>query len=794
MFCSVAVLSLALGIGANTAIFSLMDVILLRMLPVERPAELEQISGYFSYPMFRELRQRNKVFSGILARQTAQVSIAASGRTERGVAELASGNYFELLGVQASLGRVFTAADDHVPMGHPVVVLSDHYWRQHLSAEPAVIGKTIHVNNYPFTVVGIATPAFFGVEVGSAPDLWAPLMMQPQIFNLGQYAFDNSGWGWLELMARRAPGVDYAKAQAGLNVTFQQIIQEGNQKLFRKSPRDSTLQLQPGGQGFSLLRTQFENPLYLLMGVVGLVLLIACANLANLLLARSAGRRKEFALRLALGAGRLRLVRQLLTESVVLGLLGGALGVLFSKWSIQLLLGYLPGGDRVPLDLEVHTDARVLGFAALISMTTGLLFGLAPAIRATRPDVSAALKDENPAWIVGPLRFDLRSALAASQMALSLLLLVGAGLFLRSLRNVVAVDAGLKTESVLLASVDPSLNGYTPQQVGNFYRELRSRVGALPGVQNVALVEIPLLSGAFSSVGMIVPGRPLAPPGPGRGILINTVGGDFFQVTGGAIIRGRDFGPQDTVAATKVAVINQTAARYFFGDEDPIGKKVRLAGADGVEIIGIARDSKYRSVREEAQRIAYESFEQQARPSGERTIYVRTAGDPLALAGALRREVRAMDASLPVYSVKTFAEQKSESLTRERLLAVLSGFFSALALLLAAIGLYGVTSYNVQRRTREIGIRLSLGARPAGVLRMILRDCLLVVAAGIALGLPLSLWLGRLAAGQLYGVKAGDPFVVTSAALLLATAAALAGYLPALRASRVDPTVSLRYE
>ncbi len=793
LFASVAVLTLALGIGANTAIFSLMNAVLLRTLPVEKPQELERIEGHFSYPMFRDLRQRNQVFSGLLARRTTPVTLISTSRTERGVAELVSGNYFSILGVQPVLGRAFTDADDIVPMGHPVAVVSFHYWRQRLSADPAILGKTIRIDNYPFQVIGVAPPAFFGVEVGSAPDVWVPLMMQPQIFGRGRTFFNDSGRGWLDLLGRRAPGLSEAQAQVGLSVTFRQIAQEGNHKLFRKSPAEAAIYLMPGGKGFSRLREQFENPLYLLMAVVALVLLIACANIANLLLARSSARGKEIALRLALGAGRIRLIRQLLTESTLLGLLGGSLGFLFSIWSVRLLLGFLPG-DRLPLVLDAGADLRLLGFALLISIATGILFGLAPAIQATRPDVSESLKDTGAAAGAALGRFGLRQALVISQVALSLLLLVGAGLFLRSLRNAVAIDVGLNTESVLLASMNPDLNGYTPASVASFYRQLAARLRELPGVRAVALSEVAMLSGDYFSVGLIVPGRPPLPPGPDRGVMLNQIEGDFFQAAGGTILRGRDFGPQDTAASPKAAVINETAARHFFANEDPLARKVRLAGVDGVEIVGIVRDSKYGSVREETPRIAYTSFTQDERPSGERTIYIRTAGDPLPLVAALRREVQALDRDLPLYNVKTFAEQKSESLVRERLIATLSGFFGVLALLLASIGLYGVMAYSVQRRTREIGIRMSLGAMRGRVVWMVLRGSLLMVWLGIAVGIPVSLWLTRLVTSQLYGVAPGDPMTIAVAALSLTAVGALAGYLPAYRASRIDPMLALRCE
>jgi predicted permease len=798
---AVAALSLALGIGANTAIFSLMDAVLLRTLPVDKPEELERIGvmdgsspGFtFSYPMFRELRQRNQTFSGVFARAATPVSLVATGRTERGVVELVSGNYFSVLGVRPLLGRVLADADDRTPLAHPVAVLSYRYWNRRLAADPGIVGKTVRIDNYPFMVIGVAPPAFYGIEVGSAPDAWIPMLMQPQIFGRGRPSFNEVGWGWLSIFGRRSPGIGESKARAGLDVAFQQIRSEGGVARFWRRSNDARIYLEPGSKGLSRLRGQFENPLYVLMAAVALVLLIACANIANLLLARSVARRKEIAVRLALGAGRARLVRQLLTESTLLGLLGGSLGCFLAAWTVPLLLRFLPA-DRLPFALEVHLDARLLGFAFFISAATGVVFGLAPALQATRPDVAPSLKDEGSDHAPGSRGFELKNALVVAQVALSLLLLVGAGLFLRSLRNAAAIDAGLNTESVLLASVNPELSGYSPPEIANFYHQLEERLRELPGVRAVGASEAALLSGESSSVGLTVPGRPLPPSGPARGILMNRIGGDFFPATGGAVLHGRNFGPQDTAASPKVAILNQTAARYFFGGEEAVGRKVRLSGEENVEIIGVARDSKYRSVREETPRIAYESFEQDRRPSAERTIYIRTTGDPLSVAPALRREVQALDKDLPVFNVKTFAQQKNESLVRERLIATLCGFFGALALALASIGLYGVMAYSVQRRTREIGIRMSLGAARGTVLRMVLRDCLRMVMAGVALGFLLSLWCGRLVSSQLYGVSPADSVTLAIAGLILTTAAALAGYLPALRASRVDPLVALRHE
>ncbi len=800
VFAAVAVFSLALGIGANIGIFSLMDAVLLRPLPVEKPAELEKFDSYYSFTMYRELRDANTVFSGLIARQVSPVSLVTLGRPDRATAELVSGNYFSLLGIQPVLGRLLAPDDDDALMRHPVAVLSYSFWRDHFASDSTAVGKTIRINDYPFTIVGVAPPTFFGVQPGSSPEVWTPLMTQPRLFPDEGPVMDNTGYAWLNLIGRRAPGINEQQAIAGLNVTFHQIIKDGHHKLYRgQIPERESLHLQPGAAGFSRLAENYGSPLYVLMAVVGLVLLIACVNIASLLLARSAARRREIAVRLALGAGRLRLVRQLLTESLSLAVLGGLLGLIFARWSVALLTRFLPAtmnvGDlMIPLSINVQSNARVLGFAVAVTLATGILFGLAPAIQATRPDVAGALKDEGASLGARPRHIELGKFLVVSQVTLSLLLLVTAGLFLRSLRNAANVNAGINTENVVQATLNPALNGYPPGQITNFYRQLQARLQSLPGVESVATTAYPLLSGTSNGAGLIVPGRPLPPDYHDRAILMNFVGGDFFRTTGTRLLRGRDFLPTDIGTAQTVIIITKTAADHFFPGEEPIGKRVRFGGHDGVEIIGVAADAKYESVREDTPRISYVSFEQSPQPVGERTVYLRTTGDPLPVINALRREVQTLDSSLPIYGVKTFAEQKLESLAPERLLATLSSFFGALALLLASIGLYGVIASSVQRRTREIGIRMSLGATRSFILWMVLRNCLWLVGAGIAGGVVLSLVLSKLLTGLLFGVPPRDPIAIAASAIVLTIVAVLAGFIPARRASRVDPIIALRYE
>jgi predicted permease len=798
-FTTVAVLSLALGIGANTAIFSLLDAVLLKMLPIQKPEELEVIglrghqgAAIFSYPAFRHLRDHNEVFSGMFARTTVPVTVVTTGSSERATAELVSGSFFSTLGARPALGQLFTSDDDRTPLAHPVAVLSYNFWQRSLGRDPNAVGKTIHIDNHPFNVVGIAQRGFFGVEVGSAPDIWVPMMMQPQIFS-SQPGFDDPHWGWLDIVARRKPGLGEMKAQAGLDVTFQQMLQDVEIASFygkTLESRDVHIGLLPGGKGMSRLRKQFESPLVILMVVVGIVLLIACANIANLLLARASARSKEIAVRLALGAGRVRLLRQLLTESTLLGLMGGALGLVFALWGTHLLLTFLPGG-RIPLSLEVGLDTRLLFFGFAVSVLTGILFGLAPALQATKPGLAPALKNERSTPVQGLLRFSFGKLLVIAQVALSLMLLVGAGLFIRTLQNVKAIDAGIRVDNVLLASMDPALNGYTPAQVKNFYQQLLERIKALPGVISTGLAQAPLLSGNYSMVGMRVPGRP--DPPHGRSILVNDITPKFLETAGIAIVAGRDFRREDVPTGPAVVIVNETSARYFFGDENPIGKRAQI-GRQEVEIVGVAKDAKYRSLREETPRTAYLDFDQQQRPNSDRTLYVRTARDPIQMAAAVRHEVQALDKDLPLFNVKTFAGQRDESLAEERLVATLSGFFSSLAVLLACIGLYGVMAYGVVRRTREIGIRMSLGAQRPKVLWMMFRETLVLVLAGIAVGIPAFLGVARLVRNRLFGVTPADAGTLTVATLILLGVALLAGYIPALRASRVDPMIALRYE
>lgn len=798
VFLLVATTSLALGIGANTAVFSVMDVVLLRLLPVQQPEALEQLtlvdaktaSVTLSYPIFQGLLQGNSAFQQMFARAEAPVSLLAAGRADRGIVETVSGNYFSTLGVRVYLGRLLSPSDDGAPMGHPVAVLSSNAWHGRFLSDPNVINTTILINNHPFTVVGVAPPGFFGVEAGTTPDIWVPAMMQPAVFGpSGRESFHDMDWRCWSVFGRRSPGISQAQAQAAVDVAFRRMRDENPASTSTHFPAGS-IRLVSAAKGLSRLRNTFKNPILVLMAVVTIVLLIACANIANLLIARSAAHRQETALRIALGAPRIRLIQQSITENLLLSAVGGLLGIGVAFEGIRLLLRFLPR-DRMPITLSVPIDARVLGFAFATSLFAGLFFGLVPALRSASVEVSQSL-NRNALVSIISRRLELRKALVASQVALSILLVTGAGLFVESLRKASKAEIGLQTENALTATVNPAQIGYTQPQIGGFYHQLQMRLEQLPGVVRAGMSEHALLTGGYEEFPISVPGRPM--DSPSLSVLVNKVGGDFFDTTGIAILRGSNFGPQIGPDTPLSAIINEAAAAYLFGSTDPIGRKVNLAPRlpQDLEIIGIARDSKYRSVLEEVPRILYLSFQQETSPTRERTLYLRTQGDPRRLTTSLEAAIHGLDAALPLYDVKTLAVQKDESLLTERLVATLSGFFAALALILAAIGLYGVVAGSAYARTREIGIRMSLGSTRTAVIWLVLREALALVVVGVVAGVPSCLWLSRFVQSQLFGVRASNPLVLSAACAVLAGVAALAAVVPAWRAAHVNPVVALR--
>lgn len=810
-FTAVVILTLALGIGANTAIFSIVNAVLLNSLPVRKPGELvvlkysEPQSGRlnedFSYPMYQAIRDKNKSFSGVLARSGVDLNLGYGGQSEQLYGELVSGNYFTTLGVRPWLGRLFTDDDDRVPGAHPVAVLSYGYWQRRFGSDPSIVGKQIILNAKPMTVIGVTTPGFYGTELARDPGIRVPMMMATVFKPVPTNRLQNPRHRWMTIMARRAAGISAAEAQAAVDVLFHQTREE---ELAQFSPNisehdkkrelEARIKLTPGGQGFAHLRGEMERPLLLLFCVTGIVLLVACANLANLLLARTEKRKQEIAVRLAIGAGRGRLIRQWLTESIMLAVMGGFAGILVASWAKSALVSFLPASYAANLDVPM--DLRVLGFTMVASLFTGLMFGLAPVLQLTRSSVSGALRDEAPSVASGGRIFSLRSGLVFLQVALSLPLLIAGGLFLRSLGNLHGVNTGFAKENVFLAQLNPALNGYSQERVKGLYNDLLGRVRSLPGVRAASFSSDSPLSGGWDSEGMRVEGYQ---PRPDENISINAsiISPSYFSSLGIALVAGRDFSEQDDAAHPKVAIINETMAHYFFGASNPIGKKMGSdddpKGPLDIEIVGLVKDAKYVNLKEKSRWHFYTPMAQQPRLF-DMTLHARTTGDPGKMTELVRMQVKDLDANLPLYGTTTLEIQTEESLTQERLITWLSSGFGMLAALLASVGLYGVVAFAVARRTREIGIRMALGAQRGDILGTVLQHMLIVVGAGVVAGVVGAYAGSRLLSSMLFEVKATDLLSYAGACLLLFCVAGAAAYLPARRATLIDPIEALRYE
>jgi predicted permease len=813
-FTAVVVLSLALGIGANTAIFTLINAALLKMLPVTDPERLVTIGcsadDSFPYPAFKQLRDSNRVFSGVLAfRRLDTFDFEVDGHPGLAKGQVVSGNYYSLLGVNAILGRTITPQDDKVAGGAPVAVISYGYWAKRFNREPSAIGKKVVLNGSPFTIIGVTPPEFFGLEPGDPVEVSIPISM------VGQVA---SGWAaagtpysvlsapfrnWLHLMGRLKAGVTEARALANVDPIYRQAMREAAEGLpsspfglrMRELFLQTRLHLEPGGKGLAALRQKFSKPLLILMAVVGLLLLIACANVASLMLARASARQREMAVRTALGAGRLRLIRQLITESVLLALAGGVCGLLLAYRGSSALL-HLMSQASSPISLNVQPDVRVLSFTALVSLFTAILFGLAPAMRSTQLEMGPALKDDTRSLGGARSRSRLGKALVVAQVALSLVLLIGAGLLVRSLEKLKNFYPGFNVQHVLLFSVNPGMVGYKEAQVIGLYQRLLAGIKAIPGLRAASFsVFTPLGTGFSNTLPTVERYRPR--PGEYAWVRINIIGPGYFKVLETPVLLGREFTEADAAGAAKVAVINQAMAHYYFGDTNPLGRRFSLPGWKGdaswLEIVGVIQDARNHSLREQTPPEAYIPF-LQSPESGSVTLELRTTADPGRLTAAVRRAVQETDGRLPVFDVKTLTEQVDESLVQERLVASLSSLFGVLALELASIGLYGLMAYTVTRRTNEIGLRMALGAQRAQILGMIMRETLLLVAVGLGIGVPAAIGASRLIASELYGLGPGDPLTVSMATFVMLGVAALSGYLPARRASRVDPMVALRYE
>jgi putative ABC transport system permease protein len=816
-FTVIAVLTLALGIGANTAIFSLTDQILLRRLPVERPEELVVLrspgpktgrvwcdgdcDASFSYPMYKALRDRGgDAFSGLLARFAIPLSVAGAGQTERADGELVSGNYFEVLGVRPTLGRVFNQEDDRTPGAHPVVVLSHAFWTRRFGADPAILNKALTVNGTLMTVIGVSREGFRGVQVGQTPDVFIPMMMTAQV-TPNRNDLNNHKDHWLAILGRLKPGMSPAQTEDAVRPSYRSILDEELPLMtgFRAETRqrflDKRILLDDGSKGRQILQRDAKKPFLILTGMAGLALLIACANVANLLLARGAARQREIAVRMALGAGRWRLMRQFLVESLLLSLVGGVVGLIVAAWTIKGLVASIPPNIGA-LGLSAELNPRLLGFALALSALTGLLFGVAPAARATRLNLEATLREQGASVSGGLSSVRFRKALVVSQIVLTTVLLVGAGLFARSLNNLARLDLGLRADQLIAFSIAPELNGYSPQRTIAFFDDLRQGVAALPGVRSVSAAEIPILTDSSDGANVTIEGYQ-AQENEEMEVRRNRIGPDYFTTMGIPLLGGREFTVADTAGSPKVAIINETMARRFFANRNPIGSHFAFGSGDrtrpDIEIVGVVKDSKHAAVREEKRPFAYLPYAQE-KNLGNITFYARTDQDVSAIAPSLRREVERRDNNLPIYDLKTLRKQADESLFADRFLTFLSICFGSLAAALAAVGLYGVMAYTVTRRIREIGIRIALGATQARVAWLVLREVALLAGVGLLAGAPLAFALGRAAESLLFGVKAGDPTVFAAACLLLALVALLGGYLPARRAAKVDPMVALRRE
>ena len=820
---AVAVLTLALGIGANTAIFSLMDAVMLKALPVHKPEQLVlffegsdegmRISDgvgeggrwkYYSYPLYEYLRDHNQFFQGICAFRLGEdrLSVTVVGRpsgesAQEVMGHLVSGNYFSVLGVNAILGRTLSPEDDR-PGARPAAVISYGYWKQSFGGDPAVVGKVVDLNGTPFTIVGVTPREFFGERVRRSPDFWLPMVMQPQIMLRESFLKDPHIY-WVNLMGRLKPGAGRQQAQAGVTVQLRQCLtsQAGSQisPHVRKEIEKSYISLAPGGPGISGLRERYSKPLHILMAVVALVLLIACANVANLLLSRAAARHKEISVRLALGASRVRLIRQMLTESLLMAGLGGALGAVFAAWGVRILVSKFTGSSS---RLDVSPDLRVLSFALAICALAAILFGLVPALRSTRVELAPALKASSFSPGATGRRWSLGKGLVSFQAAMSLLLLVGAGLFVRTLQKLEAEDLGFNRQHVLLVGIDPRLAGYKPAQLAPLYQRLIDRVNALPGVRSASLAAYSLMSGNSSTSNISVEGY-TPPPGQDMNIHVNVVGWKYFETAGTPMLLGREMGLQDTASSLKVAVINATMAHDFFGDQNPIGRRFGFGDdpkhSGDIEIVGVAADAKYSNLRQKPEPMVFlPVLQMRGDAAYVWELELRTAGDPRSAATEVRSALAGIDKGLPATKLKTLSEQVDDSLDQERTISQLSSVFGLLALTLACVGLYGVMAYRVARRTSEMGIRMALGAGSSDVLWMVLREALLLVLAGIAMGIPAAIGAGHLISSMLFGLTPSDPVTISLATLLLVAVAVLAGYLPARRASRVDPMVALRYE
>jgi predicted permease len=810
-FALTAILSLALGIGANTAIFTLVDHVLLRLLPVQNPRELVQLSveggrfgsnsgddvHTFSYPTYAAFRDRNSVFSGLTGERVERASLTGADGAELVSVGMVAGNYFQVLGVQPHLGRLLNPDDDTARNAHPMAVLQYDYWRTRFAGSPSTVGSTIRMNGSPFTVVGIGAPDFDGTITGTATQVWVPVTMKPTLTPTWD-ALDDERYSWFYLLGRRKPGVTIDQAQAGMRVLYGQVQQQELQgQYFQKFPETrkrflrQTLTLEPAARGQSWMRVGFQRPLIILQSLVGVVLLIACINLANLLLARAAARQREIAIRGAIGAGRGLLIRQFVVENLVLGVAGGVTGLVLSVWMTKGLLRILPAGN---VSINPSPDLRILLFVAAITMVTIFCFGVLPAFQASRVSPGETLKQEAGATTAGHGHVRLRKIFVAMQVGLSCVLLVGAGLFARTLQNLKSVDLGFNSEHVLTFGVRPATVYDGPRKL-QAYRSLIEALGALPGVRAIGANRDRLLIGARSDGGITLPGIERK-DGSAPSSLFNSVTPGYFAALGIPIKAGRDLRWSDWGSSRKVCLVNEAFVKEYLDGANPVGR--RMAQGEkrdpDMEIVGVFGNARYDEVRGEIPRQVFISMDSKINVIIGINVYARVQGDPRELMAQLRDQVHRLDPNLVVFDMRTLDEQVNLRLANERMLSFLSAAFAIMANLLAAVGLYGVLSFVVARRTRELGIRMALGAERGRVVALVVREILPVVLTGLAAGGAVSLLCGHYVETQLFGVKGMDQAVTlmsTAAILVVSMAAAL---FPAWRASRIDPITALRYQ
>jgi predicted permease len=801
LFALTATVSLAVGIGANTAIFSLVNVLMLRDLRVADPHQLVEIGritqygrgGSFSYPIYTRLRDENAVFSGMLTMSKSTVEATGDSAARQAAGRYVSGNFFDVLGVSPLIGRLLSPADDRAdaPDGTAVTVIDYGLWQREFGGSPEALGKRIMVDSVAFLIVGVLPPAFDDLVLGRPADFFIPVASQSQLRR--ESWLDKPDFNWLAIVGRLNPGTSIEAVTVNLDQIFSRFLEDYATTMkdadARQTFRAQRLALESARSGLSDLRRQFSKPVLLLMGAVSFVLLIACANVVNLLLARGVGRRREIALRLAIGASRGRLIRQLLTESALLGIIGGGLGLLLAAWGAPLL-ATLVAQNGSPLDLDLAPDRQILLFTATLALGTSLLAGVLPALRTARTDITPSFQGDARSLSITRASTRWGQALIAAQVALSLMLVVGASLLVATLRNFRDFDPGFDREHVLLLNLNPAKAGYDGARLTQYYGEVLSRVRATPGVQAASLSVITPISGGGIDLPFAVDGQPRESRAT---VYVNQVSDGFFATMGTPLLLGHDFVARDGVGRIPSAVINDALARRYFKGTHPIGQRVTLGDQPGFEIVGVVASAKYLSLRENDVPTIYVYLQDERGPAG-LALSVRTFGDPLSSAAAIRRAVQSVAASVPVSPARTLSSQVDRSLVTERLVARLLTTFAFLALLLASVGLYGVLGYSVARRTGEIGVRLALGATRGAVLRSVLRESWLLVAIGSAIGVPASMTLSRLLSTLLYGVTPSDPKVLAGAVSCLFLVALSAASLPAWRASRVDPLVALRHE